>query len=275
MNTKFASLLLLGGLLTGFIVGRGTVSENPSAFEGREAAVGDPNPPPRRTTVNRSTPVAATGAQTDSRSAADVAEEIRRLLRSTSTIVGNPRISNLIYSVATADLPELAALLRNESRLGNDYMLLSALLGRWAMVDPGAAMAFAESIRRTDLSHRAITAVMSSWVAADLDGATTYFHGIKQKTLRHLTSNMIVAELTRRDPAAALAFVKDYKLERPRFSSALSVVFTQWANTDARTALHAATNSLVGPDRRKAVEAMVSGLAMTDPEAAWELSRSL
>lgn len=171
---------------------------------------------------------------------------------------------------------ELAALFARSVRL-EDYerreLLLSALLGRWAALDPAAATAAARPFRdRFRATARADwrgvdQAVYAAWTQAQPEAALAEAVAAPDASWAHSTVFNALAVLARGDPKAKLALLADLPAGRLRDAVSQHEI-RSLAETDSAAA-EAGIALLTEPRLRARMQAEVLGkLAARDPAAA-------
>lgn len=150
--------------------------------------------------------------------------------------------------------------------------LIRDLAARLAEKDPAAAVGALTLIKDRHARHLAADKVIKNWAQHDPDGALDYVStqstGVKASGL-----NAIFHELAQRDPAAAMARIKDYN--NPDFHYGLEcTVLSQWWIKDQAAAL-AWVNTQPAPQRKDLMRSVVSVVSREDPAGAWKLIQSI
>lgn len=216
--------------------------------------------------------------------------------------------SNLTPDQFAAEAEKLDALPFNER------LLASVLLfGKWAEVDPTAAMAFTDTMGMTGMFVR--PTVLQGWASTDpVNAAKYYTENPAQFAMMNMmggrggrgmggqgAADIIASEWAKQDPAGAMAWASDLKSNK---GDAMTAVITQVAKTDPAKAAEmvgsmdaddqggayetiarqwgaksfaeasAWANGLPEEQRGAAMSAAIEGLAQSDPVgAAGEISK--
>jgi hypothetical protein len=196
----------------------------------------------------------------------------------------------------------------------NERLLASVLLfGKWAEVDPTAAMAFTDTMGMTGMFVR--PTVLQGWASTDpVNAAKYYTENPAQFAMMNMmggrggrgmggqgAADIIAGEWAKQDPAGAMAWASDLKSNK---GEAMTAVITQVAKTDPAKAAEmvggmdpddqggayetiarqwgaksfaeasAWANGLPEEQRGAAMSAAIEGLAQSDPvSAASEISK--
>jgi hypothetical protein len=249
----------------------------------------------------------------------DVASARNKKVRSVDEIYLKPGQSNRIqglldfYSNLSAD--QFSAEAEKLDALPfNERLLASVLLfGKWAEVDPTAAMAFTDTMGMTGMFVR--PTVLQGWASTDpVNAAKYYTENPAQFAMMNMmggrggrgmggqgAAGIIASEWAKQDPAGAMAWASELKSNK---GDAMTAVITQVAKTDPAKAAEmvgsmevddqgaayetiarqwgaksfaeasAWANGLPEEQRGAAMSAAIEGLAQNDPVgAAGEISK--
>ena len=158
--------MLSVGLAGGYVAGRGGPA--PVASVPGKAAVS----PAATTLMPASAKKAAreargaetTLASTSSnapRSLDEIVAKLRLAMNDPRSMRTGQEIFEAIQNLAPSDIPAVLAQLKGGSAQRNFYAVLMALMPRWAEADPAAALAFAQSLTRTNERQMAVGAVFN------------------------------------------------------------------------------------------------------------------
>ncbi len=205
-------------------------------------------------------------------------DEINRLPGSSS------RVQALIefYSGLTPEQLEEEAR-KLEALPMNERMMASFLLfGRWAEVDPTAAMSFSNTMGFAGMFVR--PTILQSWASTDPENAAKYYAANPREFAMmgmmgggrgpmggQGGASIIAGEWARQDPAAALAWANTLTTEK---SQAMSAVVGEVAKTDPAKAASMLT-SMSGTDLKDAYRSVATQYGASDFSAAQAWIRTL
>lgn len=205
-------------------------------------------------------------------------DEINRLPGSSS------RVQALIafYSNLTPEQLEDEAR-KLESLPMNERMMASFLLfGRWAEVDPTAAMSFSSTMGFAGMFVR--PTILQSWASTDPANAAKYYAANPREFAMmgmmgggrgpmggQGGASIIATEWARQDPAAALAWAESLTTEK---SQAMSAVVGEVAKTDPAKAASMLTN-MSGTDLKDAYRSVATQYGASDFSGAQAWIRTL
>lgn len=227
-----AAALLVGGA-GGFIAGKSGDAPSGSSSDQVETAARSARP--------------ATGSST-AEAQANRSRSLDEILRTPGQ---NGRIQALLdyyQNLSPEQLEEEAAKL--EGMPMNERIMASLLLfGRWAEVDPHAALAHSDKMGMGGMFVK--PTILQSWASTDPASAAKYF-----------------AENPREFQMMGMGGMGG------RGGSGASVIASEWAKTDPQAAL-AWAQSLKGRDKDQAMTSVVRELASTDPQKAVAMAASM
>lgn len=222
---------LVVGAAGGYISGKGSDSGvSPSAIENSGQ--------PRRSSGR---PEAASPAETARKSRAGSTEQIARMPGNSNRIEA---LLEFYGGLTPAQLAEEATKLENLPM--NERIMASFLLfGRWAEVDPTAAMAFSNTMGMAGNFVR--PTVLQSWASVDPANAAKYYQdNPREFAMMGMMGGgrggpgggqggaaIIAGEWARQDPAAAMAWAASLTTEK---GQAMNSVVSEIAKTDPRKA---------------------------------------
>ena len=153
-------------------------------------------------------------------------------------------------------------------------MLISLFVGRWAELDPQAAIAYAQTLPAGTARNWAITSAVGGPWKYD----TAAVHGLAQPLLHPVAikrdMQTIVSALADKDPQAALTFLQSLPAGRNR-QSLYWPIFSRWTMTDPVAAAERASQMPAGASRDTALQVVGSNWANQDPEAAFAWANTL
>lgn len=259
------SAMLLLGAVGGFLSGRNTSSPPDSSG-------GDASRPTR--SAQRSDASRSADASGKRSSRLDSMDEINRLPGNSN------RIQALIafYSGLSPEQLENEAR-KLESLPMNERIMASFLLfGRWAEVDPTAAMSFSSTMGFSGMFVR--PTILQSWASVDPANAAKYYaDNPREFAMMGMMgggrgpmggqggASIIAGEWARQDPAGALAWANTLTTEK---SQALSSVVGEVAKTDPKKAAEM-LSGMSGGDLREAYSRVAEqyGASNFDEAQAW------
>lgn len=288
------SVMLLIGAVGGFLSGRNT-SSSPESSTGDDA--------PQSTRSSQRSELARSGEASNKKGSRPLSfNEINRMPGSST------RIQALIAFYSGLSPEQLEDEARKLANLPmNERMMASFLLfGRWAEVDPTAAMSFSNTMGFSGMFVR--PTILQSWASSDPANAAKYYaENPREFAMMGMMgggrgpmgsqggAGIIASEWARQDPAAALAWANSLTTEK---SQALSSVVGEVAKTDPKKAAemlagmsgsdlgdaysrvaaqYGASNfseaqawirTLPADQQADAMAAAIGGLSNKDPEAA-------
>lgn len=204
--------------------------------------------------------------------------EINRLPGSSNRIQA---LMDFYGSITPAQLEEEARKL--ESLPMNERMIATFLLfGRWAEVDPTAAMSFSNTMGFTGMLAR--PTILQSWASTDPANAAKYYAanprefammgmmgGGRGPMSGQDGASIIATEWARQDPAAALAWASSLTTEK---SQAMTAVVGEVAKTDPAKAA-SMLSSMSGTDLADAYRSVATQYGASDFNAAQAWIRTL
>ncbi|MDP3849111.1 MAG: hypothetical protein Q8Q59_01310 [Luteolibacter sp.] len=260
---------LLVGAVTGYIFGENTNSSSPSAAAGNDS---------RKTRSSLRFETSETTQSTKRSKRPGGTDEISRLPGSSN------RVQALIefYSGLTPGQLEDEAR-KLESLPMNERMMASFLLfGRWAEVDPTAAMSFSSTMGFAGMFVR--PTILQSWASMDPANAAKYYAenprefammgmmgGGRGPMGGQAGASIIAGEWARQDPAAALAWANSLTTEK---SQAMSAVVGEVAKTDPKKAAEM-LSAMSGGDMGAAYRSVAAQYGASDFNEAQAWIRSL
>jgi hypothetical protein len=259
-----SAMLLLGGI-GGFLSGRNASSSSDSS--------GD----------NANRPIRSAQRSDHSRSEAASGKRISRPagMDEISRLPGNSnRIQALIAFYSGLSPEQLEAEARKlESLPMNERLMASFLLfGRWAEVDPTAAMSFSSTMGFSGMFVR--PTILQSWASVDPANAAKYYAenprefammgmmgGGRGPMGGQAGASIIAGEWARQDPAGALAWANTLTTEK---NQALSAIAGEVAKTDPKKAADMLAG-MSGGDLRSAYSRVAEqyGASNFDEAQAW------
>lgn len=162
---------------------------------------------------------------------------------------------------------EIIAAPSSRGRDAGIYVVMSTFAER----DPQAAWDFAQSISSHELQHRALRAVVLTVTTKDPARAMAMVNAVQDAQAKRQLRMVVIAQLAQQDPQHAL----DLSMaEEDPSGRDISTIFSIWAREDAESAKAALAN-LRGHTGEQARRALISSLAQTDPQAAWNYAITL
>jgi hypothetical protein len=149
-----------------------------------------------------------------------------------------------------ADLP---AAIERANRLSQQHkwMVMQALGGRWAELDPRSAATYAAG-ERTSRRNGLLQSVLNSWAGKDPDAALGFATTLPASEDRVNILVNIITPIAIRDPAKALQLLAATPGETWRFGG-YDRVFVEWAHQDPARAAAAALELPRGNGRAQAL----------------------
>jgi hypothetical protein len=256
---------LLVGALGGYISGKNTKPAGDAAAEENAA-------PRIRSSARLESSQASQSAKRAKRPAG--VDEINRLPGSSN------RVQALIefYSGLTPEQLEDEARKLEDLPMNERIMASFLLFGRWAEVDPTAAMSFSNTMGFTGMFVR--PTILQSWASTDPANAAKYYAANPREFAMmgmmgggrgpmggQGGASIIASEWARQDPAAAMAWANSLTTEK---SQAMSAVVGEVAKTDPKKAA-AMLSGMSGADLGDAYRSVAAryGAADFNEAEAW------
>ena len=204
--------IAITALLTGVFIGRYTSSSTqvvPSRQNTRdstEAAANSLSPAP----VSRHTP----GSASDSKetvvaaSSEDIISKIQTALTRSGSRHTYATFSKIAETVDATNVRDVLAFVQTLRKPQEKTMLISLFVGRWAELEPPAAIAYAQTIPAGTARNWAITSAVGGWAEKDPSAATAWAQQLPAGPARDQALQTIVSSLADKDPPAALTFLE-------------------------------------------------------------------
>ncbi len=139
-------------------------------------------------------------------------------------------------------------------------MLVPLLVGRWAELDPKAAVAYAESFPAGSFRNWALNSAISGWAERDSAAATTWAQQLPPGPARDQAMQTIISALADKDPQAALTFLQNLPANRKR-QNLYWPIFSRWTMNDPLAAAERAAQLPAGTSRDTALQVVGSNWA--------------
>ncbi|HWB03977.1 MAG TPA: hypothetical protein VG796_13200 [Verrucomicrobiales bacterium] len=150
--------------------------------------------------------------------------------------------------------------------------IVTALAERLAEIDPAGATGALIPIKDRQVRHTAVMKVMEAWARRDPEAALAFVR-TRNSGLKSNALTAIFRELAKANPAAAIA--RSGEFDTPGFSQGLDrIVLSEWWLKDRDAAL-AWVNGREPAERKKAMSSLLDVAGNRDPEGAWKLMQSM
>src|SRR3984893_18174672 len=209
---RFALPLVIAitALLMGIVIGHYTVApakissprtDNPSSTE-TSTSPHSPAVPSRDVVVE---PDSSTAAVPSSES---IFFKIKAALGHSGSRRTYATFSKLADTVDANNVREVLAFVQTLPKPQEKSMLISLFVGRWAELDPQAAIAYAQTLPAGTGRNWAITSAVGGWAEHAPTAATAWAQQLPMGPARDQAMQTIVSTLADKDPQAALTFLQ-------------------------------------------------------------------
>lgn len=208
-------------------------------------------------------------------------EDVRMLFRQQRSSVASARLTLAVESLSAKDIPALMEMAQEDFRKNPDQYdpsrneLMGALFGRWAMVDPSAALDFVHSCKQRSFKNLAAQSCFAALARADPARAVTELRSLPKGEMREGSASSVVNVLAKKDPSAACDLLASEPSSNGFSSYYAREIMMEWGKTDP-TAAAARLASL--PDDiagEYAVGGLAAVWAQADPDAALAWAKTL
>ena len=258
MNAMLRSVALVAGIGGAAALGYflGTIT-NPGHLKSASAkTIGTPLPLPSGDSSNASLTSTAMGRMIDGKS------DFQRL--------------HLLLNYAnTLDAAALPGAINEAMQLPLQQrnIALGILIGRWAELDPAAAVQYTQLLPKSANAAQLRKTALQTWADKDLDAALTWAQTLPKGEVRNGSLITLAGSLAKRDPQAALKLIGENFTGRDA-SSAYDSVFSSWAETDFATAYTAAQGITDASLRTRAMRSALGQKVESDPRLVVEAVRT-
>ncbi|MGH8048494.1 MAG: hypothetical protein ACREKL_14730, partial [Chthoniobacterales bacterium] len=164
--------------------------------------------------------------------------------------------------------------LKDNSGIGQEYFATAALFDTWGRVDPKAALAYAENLKKGAQRDQAIINSLRGWATQDFDAAKAWADAMPSGQLKRSAANSIIAALAESDPDRALDIALKQERTSDGFAYAYSV-FPAMVRQDPEHAAERALNLPPGSFRTAAMRLVAQQWSQRDRDAAMKWMESL
>lgn len=200
MKPRTAWLLIAVSLTAGYFAGKTTSGETSAAAEKptRSETRGTKTVRPSRTDPFG-------GPEFSLKSMDDV----QALFKKQRGAVANARITLGVEKLSSSELAEVMEMIQQDTRekpgyAEGRYQLMNSVFEKWVLVDPDAALAFANSCKQRSFKSMAISSCFAGLAQADPERAKLELNQLPKGEIRKQAGQAIISSLATRDPAAAL-----------------------------------------------------------------------
>ncbi len=301
MKSRTAWLLIAVSLTAGFFAGKTTSGETSSAPE---------KPTRSETRETKSVRPSRTDPFGGPEFSLKSMEDVEALFKKQRGAVANARITLGVEKLSSSELAEVMEMIQQDTRekpgyAEGRYQLMNSVFEKWVLVDPDAALAFANSCKQRSFKSMAISSCFAGLAQADPGRAKLELNQLPKGEIRKQAGQAIISSLATRDPEAALDLLekepspggfgdyyasqalaewakKDPKAAAARLASlpkdrvdedSAGAVAASWAKTDPEAAL-AWAKTQKGDWKNSATQSVYRELALNDSGAAWERLKS-
>lgn len=145
----------------------------------------------------------------------------------------------------------------------------SAIMMRWAEVDPMGMLAYTEE-QPENQRWGLQSAIFGPWSKIDLPAALRAASDLKNRNMQRHAINTIVSELAETDPIQAIQITRDLLGDNRNSEWVFRNVFQRWARNDPAAARAYAVEMAEGPEKVSALSGSLSEWVGRDPKGALE-----
>jgi hypothetical protein len=206
------------------------------------------------------------------------AASVPKSLAALMALTGNNRNPKdaiaFLEAVEKLGAEEIAAMMIDIEKLdpndGSRYQLCSALINRWAVVDPDGAWEAAMQFGDKNLKRQMISSVIGAISRSDLDKARQLLSGIKDKQTKGYALYAFLNQAASEDPEEAFRVLASESANSQGYSHYHNL-FQKWAKDDPDAAI-AKLNLIKGTsNRQQALQGIAMALVTSDPKRALDM----
>ena len=168
---------------------------------------------------------------------------------------------------------EIAAKLQALGMKPEQDMGWNLVMAAYSEKDPQGAWNFALTMPPGPSRQAALMAIVSTVASKDPTRALSMADSIDDPQLKRQMRSMAIMNLAQKDPQRALDLATTTGTDSMEDHS-ISMIFHHWARKDPEGA-KAALSKLTGRNADQARMSLISSLAQSDPQAAWQFANSL
>jgi|GEM_PF-5008739 len=150
---------------------------------------------------------------------------------------------------------------------------LGILFGRWAELDPAAAVQYTQLLPKSANAGQLRKTALTAWAEKDLQAALTWAQALPKGEVRNDSLTALAGALAKRDPNAALKLISENFAGRDA-RGAYDTVFSSWAEVDFAAAYSAAQGISDAPLRTRALRSALGQKVDSDPRLVLEAIRA-
>ena len=228
--------IALVALLAGIAIGRLSVSTT-SVSRTSAVAGGKNSTAPTESSLpkNASTQSASNAAGTSG----DIYSEIKNVLSANGTSQLYDSFGKFSYLINENNVGDVLAFAEKIPQKEQRDALILLVLGRWAEIDPKAALEFGRNISTASTRGAALSNALSSWAQRDPAAAMAWAQQMPAGTERDRTVQAVLATLSEKDPPTALSILQSLPAEKSR-QHFYWPIFSRWALSDPLRAAESA-----------------------------------
>jgi hypothetical protein len=179
----------------------------------------------------------------------------------------NARAYQFLTSLSSKDLLRLTQSIEPISESHRyRYAAISAIVGRWAEIDPESLFAHALTATNSNFKRRGVTQAIQAIAHRNRSRARALVNAIKDSNLRGEASRLVIRATAKDDPKAALAALSGEANSHYEHDN----IFRMWGDRNPQAAA-AHLETITGTQsRREAIQGLARSWGSQEPEAALE-----
>src|SRR5437763_448075 len=204
--------IAITALAIGVVVGRYTIAPakiSSQRLDNRSSTETTTSNPPNSSAVpSRDVAIASDSPTAVATSSVSIIFKIKAALGHSGSRRTYATFSKLADTVDAKNVREVLAFVQTLPKPQEKSMLISLFVGRWAELDPQAAIAYAQTLPAGTVRNWAITSAVGGWAEHDTAAATAWAQQLPAGPGRDQAMQTIVSALADKDAPGALAVVQ-------------------------------------------------------------------
>jgi hypothetical protein len=204
--------------------------------------------------------------------------DLAAILKVTSPIERKRKLYDFAASLDTGTLQAMLAGMVGEPAGKPDHEAWSYLMGRWAELDPQAAIVWTQSLRYSPDKNVSMSEIFDAWSTQDPAAAMAAYAKLPRTGAFDFSLESIVDNMAAQDPQGALAALRSLPASQQDgfiYSYTYARAFGAWAKNDPTDAAAEAANLPPSSLRNSSLTSVAGAWAQQDPNAALAWANSL